>query len=199
MSEKGPDSPEPESITDQRINRYFESGTSAEQIGNDDDAEAYYFAVLDFDPENAEAHYRLACLYHKRNLPEAAGEHCCAALSINPNHAGALSLFSSVVDEKELEAPGAEEAERKDPNGTWTKVGIMFDKNNHLGAAEESYRKAIEIDPDLVKTHFLLAKALYKLELYEKARLCLAEHQRLGGEEDQEFLELDEKLREKNF
>ncbi|HEC21059.1 MAG TPA: tetratricopeptide repeat protein [Candidatus Peregrinibacteria bacterium] len=198
MIEKDPNSFEPESVATQRANRYLESGTSAEQIGDDKEAINCYLEALKF-AENAEAHYRLACLYRKQHRPKEAGDHCCAAMAINPNHAGAFSLFSSVIDEKELEAPGAEEAKRKDPSGTWIKIGLMFDKNNNLKAAEESYRKAIKIDPGLAKTHFLLAKAFCKLEDYAKARLCLSEYQRLGGEEDPETLEFDKKLEEQGY
>ncbi len=61
----------------------------------------------------------------------------------------------------------------------WVNVGARRVQEGNMAGAEEVLRKALQVDPELAKTHFFLATALKSLGRYDEA----IEHLRDGERE----------------
>ena len=121
----------------------FEAAKSLHQAGRLAEAEAAYRAVLDADPQNADAHNMLGnVLADQRRWPEAADSYRRAA-AIRPDKAAAHYNLGNALSSQ----------------------GLLPD-------AVQAYQRAIDLRPDYAKAHFNLGNVLFDLGRWAEAAAC---------------------------
>jgi protein O-mannosyl-transferase len=147
-----------------------------EASGRNDEAVAYYSALLVLKPKNLEAQYNLGTLLMQMGRVRDAVEHLERAVNLNPNFASAqsnlgLALFRlhhnrEAVDHLELAA-------RLNPQDPDTQVnrGVMLLAMNYPQEAADSFSRAVKLAPANPTPHFLLASALAQESKCDEAAL----------------------------
>jgi len=125
------------------IDAYLNLGYVYKRIGKLTDAQEMFQQALQIDPNNADAHNNLGTVFHRLRLYHSAIGEYKAAL-------------------KTGECPA--------PEVVWLNIGLAYHRLGKDADAIKAYEKAIEIRPNFAYAHNCLAKALFHLKQYDKAR-----------------------------
>ena len=120
------------------IDQLIKQGADAQKIKNYSQAEAIYRKIIQREPNNAKAYYKLCDVLNAQNKLDDAVAACQKSITFNTNDAQ-----------------------------TYYVLGIVLKKQKKLEEALKSYRRAIELDPKFASPHAgvgLLLKEQGKLE-----------------------------------
>ena len=143
----------------------LESGLEHHRAGRFAEAERIYRAVLDRDPDNAEAHHLRGVLSYDRGQAEDAISRFESAVAMAPEiakyHANLGSVYAAVGRFDEA-LPTLERAVALDPDAaaTHNSLGAVHREHGRLDDSIAAYRRAIEIDGSFAQAHGNLAVAL---------------------------------------
>lgn len=121
-------------------------GSDLERSGNLNGAETHYLTCLEFDPNWAEAKYRLGLVSLKKNNFEAAISCFDKARAMN----------FRVAD-------------------TWNLTGIALAWQKHFEQAVPAFQNAIHSAPDFADPYVNLSNTLMELRRFEEAESCLVQ------------------------
>ena len=147
----------------------------------------YLRKAVEFMPDNAFAHYKLACTYVELGEDEAAETWFRRTLEIDPTDDSALCNLGNLLLKKD-DVAGAKAAfsnaiENAPNNGiAQNNYGVALQKQGDLVGAREAYQAAIKADPHFehghynlaVLLHFYLKDAEAALEPYRQTMACCA-------------------------
>ncbi len=128
-------------------------GVTLTQLDRDDEAMDSYQRALQLDPDYEEAHYNLGCCYKLQNQPAQAESHFRKAIAIDPKYSRAYAELGIVLARKGETKEGAQllrKSIRLNPSYGWSRVYLANTlwHQRKLTAADEQYRKVIEIWPE---------------------------------------------------
>ncbi|MEW6207790.1 MAG: tetratricopeptide repeat protein [Acidobacteriota bacterium] len=124
------------------------------RLDRDDESMDCLRAALKLDPNYEEAHYNLGYEYRLRKKYARAEKHLRRAIEIDPRYALAYAELGCVLLHNKNKTKDASRLLRKsvrlDPNNRWSRayLGNALWRLRRLKAADEQYRKLIEIWPD---------------------------------------------------
>ncbi|HLZ32393.1 MAG TPA: tetratricopeptide repeat protein, partial [Nitrospira sp.] len=149
--------------------RHLERATSYFEKGQYQEANIEYRNVLQIDPKDADAHYRMALVYLKLgSLPnlQAAFVELNKTLELDKSNRNAQLKLGELYLIGDEPAKALEQAEivlvsaPQDPEGLILKGrSLIIEKHYSEGIAE--LKKAIELDPKNMRTHIELARAYF--------------------------------------
>ncbi len=142
--------------------RVFNEGAEASRSGHTDEAIANLKRAAEIDPKLAPAHSALASIYlSKKNWKDALAE-ADALLAIEPQNLEGLSAraeaYKGLGDKaKAKEADAAMKAARADqsPAAIYNQGVTQFNANN-IAAAQDTFEKVLERDPNFARAHYML-------------------------------------------
>ena len=139
------------------------------------EAELLYREIILADPLEPQVKNHLGFLLQQTNRLSEAFEQITAALTINSQHSEwhfnlgiVLSKQGYVCDA--ITAFTNAIALDSEKYYYWTNLGINFEKNLEIAHAEECYKRASKINPDIPDAFYLLAALCLKLERFPEAR-----------------------------
>lgn len=150
-------------------------------------AKAAVMKALALDESLAETHTTLAFVtfYYDRDWAKAEREFR-RAIDLNPNYANGHHWYAEFLSLTGRHAEAIAESERArelDPLSniinTW--VGSRYFFARQYDRAIEQYRNAIQMDPEFVPVHLVLAHALEQKHMYPEAVMELEKAVRLSG------------------
>ena len=172
-----PAAPPPQAPQSPALDALLAAPIAAIRAGRGDDAIPLLEAVLEEHPDAADAHLMLGTVFHERKRREDARDHYLLASSFRPDwwsphhHLGLLALDEGRYAEalaplEKARALGARDARAHNALG----AARLYADN--IPGAVEQFRKALELEPDLVQAHSNLGYALFRdLEDYEGGAL----------------------------
>ncbi|WP_062292745.1 tetratricopeptide repeat protein [Nostoc piscinale] len=110
------------------IEQLFEQGNAAQQAGKYAESEAAYRQIIQIEPSNAAAYYKLCDVLDDQNKLDAAIAACQKSVQLN------------VREEK-----------------THNLLGYVFNRQKKLDAAVAAYKKAIQLNPKYANAYYNLA------------------------------------------
>lgn len=149
-------------------------GVIYQKMGNPDQAEKEFRAVLQATPGDVEAHLSLGSLYQSRGQLDSAAVHYEQALRTAPDMPLAhLNLAHTYLKQGRLQDafPHFEKALTEypdDPNIHWG-LGLALEAGGRLKEAETSYRKVVALQPHYAQGHLVLGNVLYAQGSYQGA------------------------------
>ncbi len=160
---------------DERVATNFMVDDRAERLAA---AEAMLTKALSLAPNNAWAHYWMGLVQIATNRGAQGTAECERALALNPNLAAAhaaIGLAKLVNGHAEETESYAIDALRVSPRDTLAHIWIAYiaGAKLYLGAVEEAvalFRRSIEMNPNRLTSHVLLAAALEELGRPDEAR-----------------------------
>lgn len=140
-------------------------GIIALNQGNLREAERHYRNAIAYMPNLGEAHFNLQqLLWREGRFEEAQQEalkYCDYTLSLNPNDSGCLFGRGTVeYRKKELDAALADASKAAQLSPTakaYSLLGNVYEAKGNVVAAEECYRKALQLDPNFTEASSKLA------------------------------------------
>ena len=129
-------------------------GWALDRLGRHDEAEECLRNALKVDPDYDEAHYNLGYNYKKEGKFALAEKHLRRAIEIDPKYAIAYAELGALLagqKNRVREAVGyLKSALEHNPNDRWSRVYLANAqwKLRKLKAAEEEYRRSIELWPN---------------------------------------------------
>ncbi len=129
-------------------------GDAALQAGNMDLALFHYVKVMNADPKNVDALYRIAAIHSAKGNLMLAEHAYLELLQIDTKHAGALEGLGLVLLRKKEYAAAAEKlaaAVKADPE-RWRAhngLGILADLHKDYAGAAKHYEAALQVRPDM--------------------------------------------------
>jgi tetratricopeptide (TPR) repeat protein len=124
------------------------------RLGRENESIGCLRSALALDPEYEEAHYNLGCIYKLRGKQALAERHLRRAIEIDPKYALAYAELGDVLLRFENRVKEAvtllQKSIRLNPDYGWSRgyLAIALWKRRRLKAADEQYRRFIEIWPD---------------------------------------------------
>jgi tetratricopeptide (TPR) repeat protein len=146
----------------------------AQNAGDIGGAVALYQDVLKRYPDDGASRARLAEIYRQTGDHDKAMEFARAALMREPQSTTALKvMMRSYVDRKQLAlaklvALRAVKIDANDPELHHT-VGLILQQENDLDGARLSFKRALEVRPDYLPSHIVLAQLALESEDYPGA------------------------------
>ncbi|MCC6849531.1 MAG: tetratricopeptide repeat protein [Deltaproteobacteria bacterium] len=165
----------------EEIDRLFSEAASLESHGQWSLASSNYSKILDQDPENALAHYRLATCQVRVGMNDYAIKHFDEAIRIDPNLKEAREGLEGVYvtrgllarqNGKRSEALAAfEKAAQANPASATAalELGDELEKQGQPARAEEVYARAASASPDDAATHAKLGAVFAERGMNERA------------------------------
>lgn len=159
-------------------------GLQHHRSGNVQEAEQIYRAILQADPNNAEALGLLGAACLGLGRIDEAETHLRQSLRLSPNHAGTLdNLGIALVKQGKLDesVQRFQEAIRLNPNvaETYSNLGNALSRSGKLDEAVVSFREALRLKPNYAEVYNNLAVALTRLGKSDEAVLALTHALRL--------------------
>jgi len=142
----------PQLAVAQTIEELFQQGNAAQKAENYSQAEAIYRKIIQRQPNNAEAYYKLCDVLDDQNKLDDAVAACQKSITLNTNDAQTYFVLGIVLKkQKKLEEAlksyrRAIELDPKDA-AAYNGVGNVLYDQKKLEEALKSYRRAIELDP----------------------------------------------------
>lgn len=183
------------------IDSNLSKGYKALLSGQYPQAISAYNSVLRIDPINEKALFGLATSYQRNNQNSFARNAYGRFIQLQPKNTQAINSFLSLVD-KEPPAIALKEIKRieklnKEYAPIHGQIATIYAKNNYLTQAEQSYRKAVILDPYNLTYQYNLAVVYDKLGKISQSeslyRKLLIEH-RNGREIPGSIVTLMERL-----
>lgn len=154
-------------------------GASLMSIGKENEALYHWRKVIELNPGNIDAHRNLALALEARGLTDEARREFDAVLGLNPSDVKALTGLGGIcLDRGETEkALGyltrASRIDTEIPRVHFL-LGKLYEKEQGVGAALESFERAVALDSTDVEMREALARALRELGRREEAASHLA-------------------------
>ncbi|ARV60416.1 hypothetical protein BZZ01_18850 [Nostocales cyanobacterium HT-58-2] len=167
----------PQATIAQSIDQLFQQGTAAHRAGDYQKAESKWRLIIQREPKNVEAHYRLGrALRDQGRFDEAIAEFR-EAIKLKPSHSYAYNGLGTVFDEQKKfnEAITAyRKAIELDSRNThaYRNLGMSLEILGKLDEAIAAYRKAIQFAPndaDASYSYNLLSRAYYLQKNFDQA------------------------------
>jgi tetratricopeptide (TPR) repeat protein len=156
----------PQLAVAQTIEELFQQGNAAQKAKNYSQAEAIYRRIIQIEPNNAKAYYKLCYVLDDQNnkLDDAVAA-CRKSIALNSNNAETYYLLGYVLQRqgKLEEAIAAyRQAIELDPKDAapYKGLGNALGKQGKLDEAIAAYRQAIQLDPKYPLAYNGLGKAL---------------------------------------
>lgn len=141
--------------------------------GNTDTAIVTYKNVLEADPNNTNALFNLATLYHRAGQIDKARPLYARLLAINPQHREGLNNFLVLLtDEAPQEAlTQLHELQQRNPDFSpiAAQMAIIYEKMGDLEKANGQMIRAIELSPENLTYRYNMAIMLDKQGKYDEA------------------------------
>ncbi len=137
-------------------------------------AKTSYLKALDIDPDYPDAHFNLARVYlHEENLAAAKTE-CENTLNIAPEHAAALGQLAMIYLEEETPEKALPLAQKRvelqaQHASAWQLLGQIYYQLHALLEANQAFKTAYELDPQLPDIELELAHSYYQMGQQELA------------------------------
>jgi superkiller protein 3 len=150
----------------QTIEELFQQGNAAQEAKNYSQAEAIYRRIIQLEPNNAKAYYKLCYVLDEQNnkLDDAVAA-CRKSIALNSNNAETYYLLGYVLqrqgklDEAIAAYHQAIELDPKDA-AAYYNLGNALRDQKKLDEAIAAYRQAIELDPKDAAAYYNLGNAL---------------------------------------
>ena len=145
----------PQLAVAQTIEELFQQGNAAQEAENYSQAEAIYRRIIQLEPNNAKAYYKLCYVLDDQNKLDDAVAACRKSIALNSD-AQTYSVLDYVLDRQgKLEEAIAsyQQAIQLDPKSAnaYSNLGVALKDQGKLEEAIiEEYKKALEIDPNYV-------------------------------------------------
>ena len=155
----------PQLAVAQTIEELFQQGNAAQEAENYSQAEAIYRRIIQLEPNNAEAYYKLCYVLDDQNKLDDAVAACRKSIALNSNNAETYYLLGYVLHRqgKLEEAIAAyRQAIQLDPKSAaaYNGLGIALSDQGKLEEAIAAYRQAIQLDPKYAPAYNNLGNAL---------------------------------------
>ncbi len=170
-------------------------GVLAENSGDAAGAVGIYQQILQQYPDDASARARLAEIYRKNQDHEKAMEFSRQALMREPKSMLAFKVMMlSYLDRKQLSmaklvALRALKIDEQDPELYHT-VGLILSQENEPEKARSQFTRAVEVRPDYLPSHFVLARLALDAEDYPGAEVHLRRILQADGKNAEAHLNL---------
>jgi len=133
-------------------------GTTYQEKGELDKAEAYLFKAIALKPDNAGAYNNLGVVYSRRRQPEEAIAHLNKALSLDPQYVEAYRNLGNAHrkagrPEEAAAAYAKALSVRPDYALAYAGLGNLAQDKEDYGEAVRLYEKALDIDPGCVEAY----------------------------------------------
>jgi Flp pilus assembly protein TadD len=156
------------------IEQALQQGGAAHKEGKLQEAERLYRTILQAQPAHPDANHNLGVIAVSVNKAGAALPLFKTALEANPKiEQFWLSYIDALIREKQFENAKQvlEQAKKQELSGENLHfIDAQINQNmGRLEEAEASYKKSIELKPDLAEAHSNLGVALYDLGKLEEA------------------------------
>jgi len=137
--------------------------------------------ILRLDPKDSQSALWLARLYRFENNPEKAEQTLRDVLKTDPENDGALEQLSQLLTDQGRTSDAIELLSKAAANSSsatiYDLLGDAHYQAHDYAKAEESYKEAVELDPDEASHHKGLAQTLLAEEKFPEA---LKEYQKLA-------------------
>jgi superkiller protein 3 len=158
----------------QTIEELFQQGNAAQEAENYSQAEAIYRRIIQLEPNNAKAYYKLCYVLKDQNKLDDAVAACQKSITLNTNDAQTYFVLGNVLrDQKQLEEAlkSYRRAIELDPKSAYAYngVGNVLRDQKQLEEALKSYRRAIELDPKFASPHAGVGSVLRDQKQLEEA------------------------------
>lgn len=153
---------------------YYEMAMLYIGLKSFDNAAYYLEQSLRYDPENIGAYFQLGVIYARQQKWDRAIEHFKAVIARNPSLEDAyLNLAQAYIqsDRPNMALMTIQLAFQSiDPTpALWLNRGVACGMKNLDDEEIESYRQALDLEPDYLPAHYNLALIYKKLGQYDKA------------------------------
>jgi predicted TPR repeat methyltransferase len=137
-------------------------------------AEALFHAILEVEPNSADALHFLGVLRHQQGRRDEAVELIRQAIAICPNYADAHNNLGNILRAMERYYEALESFERAVEHGpnlaeAHLNYASMLRRCSRLQEAAAQYRRAIELNPQIADAHLALGNALYIMGRIDEA------------------------------
>jgi Tfp pilus assembly protein PilF len=157
----------------------LEQAYNALVAGQTDAAIDLYKGVLNNEPNNTNALFGLATLYHRAGQIDMARPLYARLLSVNPNHRDGLNNFLVLLgDESPDEAlRQMQELQTRNPNFSPipAQMALIYQKMGDVDKANEKMMQAIDLAPENLTYRYNLAIMLDKQKKYDEAAKLYAQ------------------------
>ncbi len=139
-----------------------------------DKAISCYRRLLEINPDHVQGHNDLGLCLQRIGKPEEAWEHYHKTIEFDPSFASGYLNLGTVCIEAYQDYERAEEYLQKarqlapEMPLVWYNLGLNRGEQNRYEEAVTCYRRAIELNPELVEAHWNLSIALLLLGQYEE-------------------------------
>jgi len=158
-----------------RFDANYELGRAYDAMlsGQNNEAIELYKLVLDNDPNNKNALFGLATMYHRAGQLELARPLYARLLAIDPNDRDGLNNFLVLLGDEAPEAalPQMEKLEARNPNFSPipAQMAVIYEKLGDMDKASEKMFTAIRLAPENLTYRYNLAIMLDKQKKYDEA------------------------------
>lgn len=132
--------------------------------GDSEQAIEIYKNVLNADPENQDALFGVAALYHRQGQLDKARPYYARLLKLNPQHKEGLNNFLALISDEAPEEALAELERLGQRNPEYSPIpaqqAIVLKKLGYLDQARDQMLHAIELSPDSLTYKYNLAVIL---------------------------------------
>ncbi len=140
-------------------------------------AQESFLSILEMEPENIEAKFYLGLISYINSDYETAEDYYLQALEQEPDNNDIKNYLSRVYLEQDMNEDAiqllSEIAEDTQDKLVWMRIGKIYAEMEYYDEAQESFQKAIEIDPDYANAYLEIGYILYEQDLLEDAIPCL--------------------------
>ena len=167
----------PEADIEQAALKYYELGARYYRAGNYELARARLMTALDYNPKMAVAHSTLALTYLELDNVRLATDHYDMAVKAEPDNFNVRNAYAVFLcQQREYEEATkqfdkvANTYNNDDAEVTLTNAGVCMTNKPDFAAAEQYFRKALEIKPSFGEALLQMSSLKYKTEDYLRAR-----------------------------
>ncbi len=162
-----------EKIVGEELKKIFTIAEQNYTLKQYDTAESNFNKVLDIDEKNSEALYYLGMIYYYKNNYHKAIEYYISAINFSKNvdkyYVWLSETYTKSGDiDKSIETLESLATFKNEPD-IWLTIANGYKEKGNLEKAEIACDKALLINPDYDKAHFLYANLTYDNKDYDKA------------------------------
>jgi type IV pilus assembly protein PilF len=172
---------------EQALQDHIQLGLSYLGQGNRQSARFHLLKALDLDDRSAGAHNGMALLFQMELENALAEEHFEKAISYDSDFTRARNNYGVFLFQQERYEEALKQFEKasQDTNyelrpQVFLSLGIVAERLGRHQQAEESWNKALALEPRLAGVYLEFASLYFKQQDFSKARQYLATYDRLG-------------------